>query len=72
MLDSQDLTSTTPFGLLMLRTPSYDYSSFHRSSITSEVVLSAPVARFPVPRLTKTIARLERGKHFPSVDAMIV
>ena len=45
MLDSQNLTSTAPFDLSKPRTPSYDYHSFHRSSITSEVVLSAPVAR---------------------------
>ena len=72
MLDSQNLTSTAPFDLSKPRTPSYDYHSFHRSSIISEVVLSAPVARFPVPRLTKTMARLERRRPLPSVDAMSV
>ena len=40
--------------------------------MTSEVVLWAPVTRFPVPRLTKSIAQLERARPFPSVDAMSV
>ena len=71
-LDSQNLTSTAPFDLSKPRTPSYDYHSFHRSSITSKVVLSEPVTGFPVPLLTKMIARLERGRPFSSVDAMSV
>ena len=68
MLGRQNLTSTASFNLSKSRTPSYDYHYFHRSSITSEVVLSVPVARFPLPRLTKTIARLECGRPFSSVD----
>ena len=65
MLDSQNLTSTAPFDLSKPRTPSYDYHSFHRSSIISEVVLSAPVARFPVPRLQKRSHGLSVGDLFP-------
>ena len=49
---------------------SCEHHSFHNSSRTSEIVLSAPIATFPVPSLTKTIARLVRGSPFPPVDAM--
>ena len=72
MLDSQNLTSTALSDLSKPRTPSYDYHAFHRSSMTSKVVLSVPVVKFPVPRLTKTIARLECRRQFSSVDAMSV
>lgn len=65
MLDSQNLTSTAPFDLSKPRTPSYDFYSFHRSSITSEVVLSAPVAGFPVPRLRKRSHDLSVGDLSP-------
>ena len=72
MLDSQHLTSTAPLDLSKPKTLRYDCHSFHRLSITSKAVLSAPVARFPVPRSTKTIAWLERERPLPSGDAMSV
>ena len=58
---------------LDLSTPknsSCEHHSFHNSSRTSEIVLSAPVATFPVRSLAKTIAQLVRGSPFPPVDAM--
>jgi hypothetical protein len=48
----------------------YAFHSFHESSMTSEIILSAAVARFHVRYMYKTIARLERGNGFPSVDAI--
>lgn len=49
---------------------SYDHHFSNRSSETSEIILSAPIAAFPVQSMRKTIARLSREGSFPPVDAM--
>jgi hypothetical protein len=62
--------SATPFGPKTPKEPTFELHSFYKSPLTSSITLVAPVADFPVPYQSKTIARLERGSPFPAVDAM--
>ena len=70
LLGGQPVKSSFSHDLSTYEKRSCDYHSFHRSESNSEIVLTGPVATFPVPRMTKTIARLDRVPPFPPVDAM--
>jgi hypothetical protein len=70
MLEEKPKQSATPFGPKTSKEPTFELYSFYKSPLTSSITLVAPVADFPVPYQSKTIARLERGSPFPAVDAM--
>ena len=53
MLGSQAVISTLTFDLSVPENSNYKYHSFHQSSMTSEIILSAPVATFPVSSLVE-------------------
>lgn len=56
---------------LLASSPSETYESHHFHHIgDTKIVLSAPIATFPIQRRSKTIATLERGLPFASIAAM--
>lgn len=68
---SQNTASSTISDLLSTSTwEDYSYHSFHALPSQYTIILSSPIARYPVPSMVKTIARLGRGLSISPIDAM--
>lgn len=69
LLSGENRKSKIVFGKPPILSLSKSYS-FIPSEMQNSLVLHGPIEEYPITRIWKTVARLERGGKFPSVSAM--